>query len=151
MDKHSRLNLVSSLLEEKLVGDQQTLRELLLRRGIDVSQSSLSRDLRELGVRRERTSDGVFVYLLPPEKPLATSADVFRRRFRMSATGVRRTAFTLLVFTPPSEAQLVGRLLDTASLPGLVGTVAGDDTVICIAESEASASEIEETFLDILN
>jgi len=151
MDKSSRLRLVTSILEEQLVGDQPTLRELLLRRGVEVSQSSLSRDLKELGISRERTPDGIFAYVLPAEKPIATSEEAFRRRFRTSVTGVRRVAFVLLVFSPPGEAQLVGRLLDNTSLPGLAGTVAGDDTVICIAEDESSARLIEIQLQEMIN
>ena len=151
MEKSSRLRMISSILGEQLVGDQPTLRELLLRRGIEVSQSSLSRDLKELGVSRERTPDGLFAYVPPQEKPVATSEEVFRRRFQTSVTGVRRAAFVLLVFSPPGEAQMVGRLLDNTSLPGLVGTVAGDDTVICIAEDEASAGALEQRFQALIN
>ena len=139
MSKHMRLTAVSKILREQLVGDQQTLREILNRRGISVSQSSLSRDLKELGVQRVRTAEGLFAYALPTERPVATSAEVFRRRFHTSVTGVRRTSFVVLVFTPPGEAQLIGRLVDTAALPGLSGTVAGDDTVLCVAEDESSA------------
>ena len=151
MDKSSRLRLVTSILGEQLVGDQPTLRELLLRRGVEVSQSSLSRDLKELGVSRERTLEGIFAYVLPAEKPAATSEEAFRRRFRTSVIGVRRAAFVLLVFSPPGEAQLVGRLLDNTSLPGLAGTVAGDDTVICIAEDESSARTIERQLQKMIN
>ena len=151
MSRSSRLRLVTSILEEQMVGDQPTLRELLSRRGIEVSQSSLSRDLKELGVSRERTPEGIFAYVLPDEKPSATSEEVFRRRFQMSVTGVRRADFVLLVFSPPGEAQLVGRLLDGTRLPGLVGTVAGDDTVICIAEDESSAKGIEKRFREMIN
>jgi len=151
MDKSSRLRLVASILDEHTVADQQTLLELLHRRGADVSQSSLSRDLKELGVSRERTPEGLLAYVLPDERPAVTSEEVFRRRFRTSVTGVRRAAFVVLVFSPPGEAQLVGRLLDTTRLPGLAGTVAGDDTVICIAEDEASATALEERFRAMIN
>jgi transcriptional regulator of arginine metabolism len=127
------------------------LQELLFRRGVEVSQSSLSRDLKELGVSRERTPDGIFAYVLPESRPAATSEEVFRRRFRTSVTGVRRAAFVLLVFSPPGEAQMVGRLLDTTRLPGLMGTVAGDDTVICIAEDEKHARALERRFQELIN
>ena len=151
MEKSSRLRLVASILEDQPVGDQQTLRDLLHRRGTEVSQSSLSRDLKELGVSRERTPEGLFAYVLPDEKPVATSEEVFRRRFRTSVTGVRRAAFVVLVFSPPGEAQMVGRLLDTTRLPGVAGTVAGDDTVICIAEDEPSARALERRLQEMIN
>ena len=133
VSKQARLDAIIDILGQQPVDGQEKLRALLSDRGFPVSQSSLSRDLKELGVQRQRTTDGLFAYVVPTEKPPATSKEAFRLRFRTSVTGVRRVEFVVLVFTPPGEAQLVGRLLDSASLPGLAGTLAGDDTVICIA------------------
>jgi transcriptional regulator of arginine metabolism len=125
------------------VDGQQKLQALLAESGFPVSQSTLSRDLKELGVQRRRTTEGLFAYVVPEQRPPATSEETFRLRFRTSVTGIRRVEFVVLVFTPPGEAQLVGRLLDSASLPGLAGTLAGDDTVICVAGSGSSARSLE--------
>jgi transcriptional regulator of arginine metabolism len=149
MEKAKRLAIIAKILNDSLVGDQETLRKILRKRGIKVSQASLSRDLKDLGAQRSRTSQGVFAYRLPDEKPSATSASVFRRRFCTSVTGVRRAEFIVLLFTPPGEAQLVGRLLDTTILDGLAGTVAGDDTVLCIADNTSSASALEKKFKEM--
>lgn len=87
---------------------------------------------------------------MPAERPPATSKEAFRLRFRTSVTGVRRVEFIVLVFTPPGEAQLIGRLLDSTTLPGLAGTLAGDDTVICIAGSASKARALETRFKKML-
>ena len=81
---------------------------------------------------------------------IATSEETFRLRFRTSVTGVRRVEFVVLVFTPPGEAQLIGRLLDSASLDGLAGTLAGDDTVICVAGSASEARALESRLTQML-
>lgn len=143
MSKQERLSAIIDILAHQPVDGQHKLQELLADDGFPVSQSTLSRDLKDLGVQRQRTTDGLFAYVVPAEKPPATSEETFRLRFRTSVTGIRRVEFVILVMTPPGEAQLVGRLLDSASLPGLVGTVAGDDTVICIAGSESNARSLE--------
>jgi transcriptional regulator of arginine metabolism len=65
--------------------------------------------------------------------------------------GVQRAAFVVLVFSSPGEAQMVGRLLDNTSLPGVAGTVAGDDTAICIAEDESTAKTLEKRFQAMIN
>ena len=143
MSKHERLDAIIDILGRHPVDGQEKLRASLSERGFQVSQSSLSRDLKELGVQRQRTAEGLFAYVVPPERPPATSKEAFRLRFRTSVTGVRRVEFLVLVFTPPGEAQLIGRLLDSASLPGLAGTLAGDDTVICVAGSAAKARSLE--------
>ena len=151
MHRKARHQLIAELLTEEVVGDQEKLRELLGTRGVMVSQSSLSRDLKALGVHRVRMADGVFAYRLPTEAPAATSEHVFRSRFATSVTGVRRSGFVLLVLTPPGEAQLVGRLLDQVSLPGLLGTVAGDDTVLLIAEDPVAAERLEDELTRLLD
>ena len=150
MDQASRLELVAETLRAGSFGSQQNLWSALRRRGLPISTSTLSRDLKQLGVRRIRTADGVFAYRMPEARPVATSAASYRRRFNTSVTGIRRSGFVVLVFTPPGEAQLVGRLLDAAALPGLLGTVAGDDTVIGIAEDVASARQLEAQFQEML-
>ena len=143
MSKQSRLDAVLDILGSQPVDGQRMLQALLADRGFAVSQSSLSRDLKEWGVQRQRTADGLFAYVVPAERPPATSEETFRLRFRTSVTGIRRVEFLVLVFTPPGEAQLVGRLLDSASLPGLAGTLAGDDTVICVAGSATEGRSLE--------
>jgi transcriptional regulator of arginine metabolism len=151
MAKHERHSAIVDILGNQPVDGQETLRALLADRGFSISQSSLSRDLKELGVDRQRRADGRFAYVIPTERPPATTEEVFRLRFRTSVTGVRRVEFTVLVFTPPGEAQMIGRLLDSASPNGLVGTVAGDDTVICIAAGTAQAGELETRLAGMLH
>jgi transcriptional regulator of arginine metabolism len=151
MSKDARLAAIIDILGRRPVGGQQQLRVLLAERGFSVSQSSLSRDLKELGVQRQRTAEGLFAYVVPADRPPATSEETFRLRFRTSVTGIRRVEFIVLVFTPPGEAQLIGRLLDSASLPGLAGTLAGDDTVICIAAGKKGARDLESRFTDLLD
>lgn len=143
MSKHDRISAIIDILGRQPVDGQQKLQEMLADDGFPVSQSTLSRDLKGLGVQRQRTPEGLFAYVVPTDKPPATSEETFRLRFRTSVTGIRRVEFVILVVTPPGEAQLVGRLLDSASFPGLAGTVAGDDTVICIAGSASKARSLE--------
>jgi transcriptional regulator of arginine metabolism len=150
MDRGKRLTALAQILAAESIGDQETLRRRLGRGGARVSQASLSRDLQTLGAQRLRRVDGTFAYALPRARPSATSAEAFRSRFATSVTGVRRASFLLLLFTPPGEAQLAARLLDEARLPGLLGTVAGDDTILAVAESEKTAKELERKWKEMI-
>lgn len=150
MSRQARLHAILDILGDQPVDGQGKLQALLADQGFEVSQSSLSRDLKELGVQRQRTAEGLFAYVVPTERPPATSEETFRLRFRTSVTGIRRVEFVVLVFTPPGEAQLIGRLLDSASLSGLAGTLAGDDTVICIASSASGARALESRLTKML-
>ena len=151
VDKTKRLRLIAKMLAQEAVTDQETLKVRLKRAGLSVSQSSLSRDLRSLGAQRLRRHDGSYYYTLPPDPPASATAEQFGQRFATSVTGVRRTGFLLVLFTPPGEAQLVGRLLDEADIPGLVGTVAGDDTIFVASDSERSAKKLETKFKELSN
>ncbi len=150
MEKKKRLQLITKILQRRTVTDQNALMAELKKAGVMTSQASLSRDLKVLGVHRVRAGDGRFCYSLPEDKPSASSLEVFRRRFATSVIGVRRSNFIVLLFTPPGEAQLVGRLLDQITPSGLLGTVAGDDTIICVTKNEANARKLEKEFKEIL-
>ncbi|MFH1999777.1 MAG: hypothetical protein ABIK28_08855 [Planctomycetota bacterium] len=150
MEKKKRLHLISEILQEQTITDQHELLTRLAGKGIEASQASLSRDLKQLGVHRVRGADGRFAYCLPETLPAASTQEAFRRRFATSATGIRRSQFIVLVLTPPGEAQLVGRLLDAHKPAGLLGTLAGDDTVICITKDNKSAVKLEKEFKEIL-
>lgn len=150
MKKKERHKAIAAILADGAVGDQTDLGRKLAARGHRVSQASLSRDLRELGAQRLRKADGRFAYALPPDPPSAATPKAFAQRFATSATGVRRSGFLVLVFTPPGEAGLVGRLLDEAGLPGLLGTLAGDDTLLLVADGTASAKKLERTLEEMI-
>jgi transcriptional regulator of arginine metabolism len=150
VERKKRLSLVAALISSARIAGQEELAAALLRKGLSVSQASLSRDLRDLGAVKVRSPEGSLVYALPDERPAAATTEHFARRFATSATGVRRSGFVLLVFTPPGEASLAGRLLDQASLPGLLGSVAGDDTIVCVCESAKSAMKLEKKLLEII-
>ena len=150
MEKKKRLSILRTILEKEAISDQQALIQRLDHAGVNASQPSLSRDLRELGAQRLRRENGLFCYVLPEARPAAYSSEVFNKRFANSVTGIKRSGFIVLVFAPPGEASLVGRLLDTSSLPGLSGTVAGDDTIICIADNEKDAKKLEKKLKEIV-
>ena len=91
MRRRNRLNAITKIISENTVSSQEDLSERLKKMGHDTSQSSLSRDLRKLGVLKMRTPGGVFAYVLPPEKPAASSDEMYRKKFISSVTGIRRS------------------------------------------------------------
>jgi transcriptional regulator of arginine metabolism len=151
VEKKKRIALLEKVLASESVGDQETLRKRLARAGWKVSQASLSRDLKALGAQRVRTPGGDYAYVLPAAPPAAATAEAFRRRFATSVKGVRRSSVLVLLFTPPGEAQIIGRLLDESPPPSLLGTIAGDDTILAVAASETAAKKLEKKFKEMLS
>lgn len=119
---------ILDLLGRSRVRSQGELQELLAQRGFQVNQATLSRDLRHLGVVKGQAG-----YELPPA-PLSAEAAGSSLWHAVQAFLLRSTAAQNLavLHTPPSGAQPLGRALDQAELPGVVGTIAGDDTVLAI-------------------
>lgn len=142
--RDERLEVIKKILAENRVRDQQHLADLLFAQtGLNVSQSSLSRDLKALGAARTISTDGSLYYTLPESPPISTTAESFRRRFATSVTGIRRSEFLVLIYTGPGEASLIARLLDRSAHEGLLATVAGDDTIICVTLDTATARKLE--------
>ena len=134
-----RQEVILDLVRASSVRSQGELQQLLRKRGIAVAQPTLSRDLRELGLAK--TPRGY----LAPEAPVARFApaalreEKLRRTLRSSALSVRPAGTLVVVKTPPAAAHPVARALDEAEVAGVVGTIAGDDTVFVATPSEGAA------------
>ncbi len=142
MSKLSRQNAIRELLGAASVSSQDELRRSLLHRGFRVTQATLSRDIHELGLIK--TSEG---YTLPGNgsRPPASAVERLIREF---VREIRRAQNLIILKTPPGSAQTVAAALDSANWKELVGTVAGDDTILIISPdknyAEALADRITE-------
>jgi transcriptional regulator of arginine metabolism len=131
------------------VASQQELVELLARQGFRVSQTTVSRDLRELGLAKGRDSGGSARYSEPSslaEKPEAGEA--LRRSARQALLSVESTSNLVVVKTTPGSAQGLAWALDSASIDGIAGTVAGDDTIIVVCSAGVSSKKIGEMLME---
>lgn len=131
-DKQARLRRIIQILRTTEVDSQAELARLLARRGDAVTQATLSRDLEELGAYKARTSEGGVVYRVPEEPPAANGW--LERMLREFVLEVEGSGNLCVVRTPPGCAHPVARALDNASVDGVLGTIAGDDTILVIAK-----------------
>lgn len=132
----TRRRQIIALLHKRAVRSQAELRELLAGRGVDVNQGTLSRDLRDLGVLKGK--DG---YALP-EVPGASPENAHRSLWHAVKTWLvdATPAENLVVLhTPAGGANPLGLALDHAGLPEVIGTIAGDDTVLAICRDPKTA------------
>lgn len=134
LTKHQRQHRIGRLLEEGMVTSQARLVELLGAEGIDATQATVSRDLEELGALKVRLPGGESAYALPelPAQQIAP-AEHLRRVLGEWAVDIASSGNLVLLRTPPGCAHVVGSALDRSGLEGLLGTVAGDDTVMALA------------------
>ena len=138
--KTERHAAVLELIGAHLVGSQEELRKLLGKRGIDVTQATLSRDLRELGVVRVPGEDGAR-YALPETVvgEAIPAVETLLPRFFSSIDGVGEL---IVLKTLASGAQPVSEALDAAGWREVVGTVAGENTILVICRSAAARQEV---------
>jgi len=147
VSRSHRLTVIAELLNARRFSSQEELAEALSRSGIEVTQATLSRDLRSLGVAKRSGADGSSWYELPT--PATEALDRGRQMLDLKIF-VRVAQNLAIVKTPPGHASAVARAIDLTGFEGLMGTVAGDDTVLCILEDLSSAKRFRK-HLDVLS
>ncbi|MGI9118762.1 MAG: arginine repressor [Acidimicrobiales bacterium] len=143
MGKPQRQYRIAGLLEVYAVTSQAQLVELLADDGVAATQATVSRDLDELGAVKVRVPGGLSVYAVP-ELAFEQSApdDHLRRVFSDWVVEVASSANLVVLRTPPGSAHVVGSALDRARHPDVVGTVAGDDTVLVVAAEGTKGAKL---------
>jgi len=141
--KHQRQHRITKLLEARAVGNQSDLVELLAGDGIEATQATVSRDLEELGAIKVRLPGGDTAYALPelPSQQIAPE-DHLRRVLGEWVVEADHSQNLVVLRTPPGSAHVVGSALDRSGFAGVIGTVAGDDTVLVIASEEAGGAAV---------
>ncbi len=141
--KHQRQHRITKLLETKAVGSQSHLVELLAAEGIEATQTTVSRDLEELGALKVRLPGGETAYALPelPSHQVAPE-DHLRRVLGEWVVEADFSGNLVVLRTPPGSAHVVGSALDRSGFPGVIGTVAGDDTVLVVASETAGGATV---------
>jgi transcriptional regulator of arginine metabolism len=147
MDQLYRRNQIRELLAGETVATQEELRRKLGRRGIHVTQATISRDIEELGLIKTRAG-----YRLPdaPEPAGAVPQPTLPVILKEFVRDVRAAANLVVVKTNPGNAHSVGVALDAGRWPEVVGTVAGDDTIFIATPGAREAARVRKKILAIL-
>ena len=134
MSKAQRQHRIAKLLEDRAITNQGQLVELLGADGIKVNQATVSRDLEEMGAIKVRVPGGETAYAIPelPSQQVAPE-DTLRRVLGEWVVEVERSGDLVMLRTPPGSAHVVASALDRSGAPDVLGTVAGDDTLLVIA------------------
>jgi len=146
--RHAR---IVDLIRGRAVRSQTELAELLSGSGIQVTQATLSRDLEELGAVKVRGTDGgPAAYLIPeegkpPMRPAEQAPARLVRLLRELLTGTDYSGNLAVLRTPPGAAQFLASALDKSGLPEVVGTIAGDDTILVVARERADGAAAGES------
>ena len=134
-----------SLIESGAVHSQSNLVVLLKKSGYPVTQATASRDLEEIGAVRARTKSGESVYQIPggTDEALARVSPMPSKLI----LSVDYSANLAVIHTPPGAAQFVASSLDHADLTGVIGTIAGDDTINLVSKKATGGAQLAKELL----
>jgi transcriptional regulator of arginine metabolism len=145
---------IVAILSSASISSQSELAARLAGEGIDVTQATLSRDLEELGAVKLRGADGgVGVYIVPedgsPVRGVSGGTDRMSRLLGELLVSTDASGNLAVLRTPPGAAHYLASAIDRAALPYVVGTVAGDDTILVIAREPMTGAELAGMLEDI--
>ncbi|MDQ3176165.1 MAG: arginine repressor [Actinomycetota bacterium] len=142
-DKTRRQQTISRLVAHHEIANQAQLVELLATEDINATQATVSRDLEDLGAVKVRSRAGAATYAIPELAPdRLAPIDQLRRVMGEWVADITCSGNLVIVRTPPGCAHVVASALDRSGLEGLLGTVAGDDTLLCVADESTTGATL---------
>ncbi|MEY2406957.1 MAG: transcriptional regulator of arginine metabolism, partial [Acidimicrobiaceae bacterium] len=147
-----RQHRIARLLEQHAVTSQPQLVELLAADGVMATQATVSRDLEEVGAIKVRAAGGDSVYAIPDlPKEQRAPEDHLRRVLGDWVVEVAHSGNIVVLRTPPGSAHVVGSALDRAGLTDILGTVAGDDTLLVVAAERVGGAKVAAKLSSLAN
>jgi len=140
--KGTRHGVILDVIERESITSQEMLRQRLHADGVDVTQATLSRDLKELGVVK-RATDGAYHRRAAAGLSPADALGSLQRTTAEFLTRVERSEQLVVLRTDSGQAALLAIAIDRAALPEVLGTVAGDDTILVICRDAEAAQTLE--------
>jgi transcriptional regulator of arginine metabolism len=140
-DTASRRRVIRDLIKSSRIHTQEQIRAALAAAGFDVTQATVSRDLTAIGAAKVRTGDHN-VYDLDPDGSRDESLSALYAAVDEFVDRIATSGNLVVLTVPPGAAHLVASRIDGASVEGILGTVAGDDTILVIADEHIGAKKV---------
>jgi transcriptional regulator of arginine metabolism len=140
--KSKRQQTILSLVGRERLASQEEIRSRLAALGLEATQSTISRDVEELGLARVHDHDGLR-YVVPGEGPAPAPIHVLKRLLDEFALSFTRSDHGLVVRTQPGAASALAEGIDRADLPDVAGTIAGDNTILILGREGVAAAALE--------
>ena len=140
--KNKRQEKILDIIEKYNVGTQEDLVKHLMREGFDVTQATISRDIKELKLAKGTTPDGICKYAVVSKKEHVIPR--FNSALTESITKVDYAGNLIVVKTYPGMANAVATCIDSFNIPDIIGCVAGDDAILVVARDQEMAYELSD-------
>lgn len=148
--KARRQMKILEIIREQVIETQEDLARQLSAHGIEVTQATVSRDIKELQLLKIPSGDGKYRYGLPSGQPPAAQAERMRRIVRECVTRIDWAENIVVIRSLPGTGAAVGEALDSLKWAEIVGTVAGDNTVIVIIRNREAAIRTAERLRNLM-
>ena len=148
--RYSRQNKIIELINAYDIDTQEKLASLLRENGFEVTQATISRDIKDLQLVKTLTASGKYKYALNASKDMPVS-ERFVKIFRETITSFAASGNLIVVKTLSGCANAAGEAIDNSGLPHIIGSIAGDNTLLLVADSEKAIPEIMQEFQNMLN
>ncbi|MFZ5596599.1 MAG: arginine repressor [Bacillota bacterium] len=148
MNKSVRHKKIIEIIRSGAIETQEQLAAELGRMGIGVTQATVSRDIKELGLVKIPSGDST-VYALPGRMPVPAHDSRLKRLFAESVQKVDYSENLIIIKTMPGEAQGVASAIDQSGLEGVIGTVAGDDTILVVVKPKGVTEGVMKRFQEM--
>ena len=148
--KSKRQEKILELIEKYNIETQEELIARLAECGIESKQTTVSRDIKELMLIKVPTGDGRYRYALPAQENYAFTKERMRRVFNDTIVDCAYSENILVVRTLPGGANTVAAALDYCKWPEIIGTVAGDDSILVVIKPKETAPVVRKRILDML-
>ena len=146
--KSKRQHAILALVGRERLASQEEIRARLAALGLDATQSTISRDVEELGLARVHDHDGLR-YVVPGNGAARVPLRLLKRSLEEFALSFTRSDHGLVVRTPPGAASALAEGIDRVDLPDVAGTIAGDNTIFILGREGVAAAALERTLIHI--
>ena len=143
--KNDRIETLKMLISSMELGSHEEVLQALQREGFTLTQATLSRDLKQLKVAKAASMNGKYVYVLPNETMYKRVHKTQTAREMLESPGYLSLNFSGnlgVIKTRPGYASLIAYNIDNADIPQIIGTIAGDDTIMIVIKEGASKEEL---------
>ncbi len=146
LSKTKRHAKVLEIIRGKPIETQEDLAASLQEEGFEVTQATVSRDIKELGITKTPTGSGRYRYVVPKERAVEDSRHRMRRLFQDSVISIDSSENLLVIRTLTGNAHAVAAVIDNTGIPEIVGTIAGDDTILIVVKPKSAVISVMERF-----
>jgi len=140
--KARRHQRILDVVRRKPIQTQEELAAELAREGINVTQATISRDIKELRLVKAPMGDGRYRYTLPPERSVEDINRRLERVFTETVVSIEDSGNIVVIKTVKGAAQVVAAIIDDLDWPEMVGTIAGDDTIFAVVKPEDRTHDV---------